>query len=70
MSAPKLNTGRLYNKHSALGYLLVQERGFHELIESVIESIDDHITDNLRRDSDEENIEFLRRKQDELKRLL
>lgn len=66
----KTNIGSLYNKHVTLGEMLIMDRGFTEFIESAIESIDDHINNNLNRESDKPMVEFLRAKQVKLKELL
>lgn len=66
----KINTGRLYNKCVTLGEMLIMYRGFAEFIESAIESIDDHIDNNLNRESDKPMIDFYRGKQQKLKELL
>lgn len=65
-----MNSTRLYNKHSAIGEMLINEQGFSEFIRSSIESIDDHIKNNLNRESDKPDIEFFRIKQSKLKELL
>lgn len=66
----KINTGRLYNKCVTMGEFLLLDRGFSEFIECAIESIDDHIANNLNRESDKPMVDFLRLKQVKLKELL
>lgn len=66
----KINTGRLYNKCVTMGEFLLLDRGFNELIECTIESIDDHIANNLNRESDKPMADFLRVKQNKLRELL
>ena len=66
----KINTGRLYNKCVTMGEFLLMDRGFNEFIESAIESIDDHIDNNLNRESDKPMIDFLRLKQSKLRELM
>lgn len=59
-----------YTKHVCLGWLIMQDSGFSTLIESNIEAIEDHIRDNLKRDIDKPQIEYLRAKQDKLRGLI
>ena len=59
-----------YTKHVCLGWLIMQSGGFSMLIESTIEAIEDHIRDNLKRDIDKPQVEFLRAKQDKLRGLI
>ena len=66
----KINTGRLYNKCVTLGEMLIMDGGFSEFIESAIESIDDHIANNLNRESDKPMADFLRVKQSKLRELM
>lgn len=66
----KINTGRLYNKHVVLGEMLILDKGFVEFIESAIESIEDHINNNLNRESDKPMADFYRLKQSKLRGLI
>ena len=59
-----------YTKHVCQSWVLLQDRGFSTLIESTVEAIEDHIRDNLKRDIDKPQIEFLRAKQDKLRGLI
>jgi len=41
----KFNVDPLFNKHVALGEMLIKEQGINKAIESLIESIDDSINE-------------------------
>jgi hypothetical protein len=49
----KFNIDPLFNKHAALGEMLIKEQGINKAIESLIESIDDLKPDEMQ----EENME-------------
>lgn len=51
---------RLIVKHTVLGQMIVEDCGIDELIKSTIESIDDHINEHLKRESDQLQASYLK----------
>ncbi len=51
---------RMITKHTVMGTQIIQDCGINDMIKSCIESIEDHIKENLKRDSDQLEADYLR----------
>ena len=51
---------RMITKHTVLGQMIIHDCGVNDLIKSTIESIEDHIRENLKRDSDQLEADYMR----------
>ena len=64
------NTDPLYNKTCALITMCIQTYGFGKTMEIFHEAIDDHIDENLQRESDEAARQFFNAKKRKLMELV
>jgi len=51
---------KMIMKHTVLGQQIIHDCGVNDLIKSTIESIEDHIRENLKRDSDQLEADYMR----------
>lgn len=51
---------RMITKHTVLGQMIIYDCGINDLINSTIESIEDHIRENLKRDADKIEVDRLK----------
>ena len=64
-----MNNDRLYNMTCAKLTMCFEQYGFAETVALVAESIDDHIKDNLQRETDEASRQFFMAKKRKLEEL-